>query len=71
MKFAARSMGGSNGQAAWAVVYGLLKVLRAKDILSDDDVRQVITESQRVAPSQNSDRDVETKEMLAEMGKSV
>jgi len=71
MKFAARSMGGGNGQAAWAVVYGLLKVLQAKDILSDDDVRQVITESQRVAPSQNSDRDVETKEMLAEMGKSV
>jgi len=28
MKFAAKSPGGSNGQAAWAAVYGLMKVLR-------------------------------------------
>jgi hypothetical protein len=30
MKFAAKSLGGSNGQAAWAAIYGLMKILRAK-----------------------------------------
>ena len=71
MKFAAKSLGGSNGQAAWAAVYGLMKVLRAKDLLSDDDIRQVISEAERVAPSQPNPTDTETKELLAELRRSI
>jgi hypothetical protein len=71
MKFASKSPGGSNGQAAWAAVYGLMKVLRAKDLLSDDDIRQAISEAQRVAPSEPNARDIEAKEMLTDLGKSI
>jgi hypothetical protein len=71
MKFATKSPGGSNGQAAWAVVYGLMKVLRSKDLLSDDEIRQAISEAERVAPSQPNARDIETKEMLAELARSM
>jgi hypothetical protein len=56
MKFAAQSMGGSNGQAAWTAVYGLMKILRSKGLLTDDDVRQVIGEAEAVAPSQPNAR---------------
>jgi hypothetical protein len=71
MKFAAQSMGGSNGQAAWSVVYGLMKVLRSKDLLSDDDIRQVVSEAERVAPSEPNIRNSEVKEMLAELRRSI
>ena len=71
MKFAAQSMGGSNGQAAWAVVYGLMKVLRAKDLLSDDEIRQAISEAQAVAPSEPNARNSEVKELLKELGRSI
>ena len=71
MKFAVQSMGGSNGQAAWAVVYGLMNVLRSKGLLTDDDVRQVIGEAEAVAPSQPNVRNTETKELLKELGRSI
>jgi hypothetical protein len=71
MKFAAQSMGGSNGQAAWAVVYGLMKVLRSKGLLTDDDVRQAIGEAEAVAPSQPNVRNREVKELIKELGRSI
>jgi hypothetical protein len=71
MKFAAKSVGGSNGQAAGAVVYGLMKVLRSKDLLTEDHVSQAISEAEAIAPSQPNARDSETKEMLEELRRSL
>ena len=71
MRFAAKSPGGSNGQAAWAAVYGLMKVPRSKDLLSNDDIRQAISEAERVTPSQPNARDIEAKELLGELAKSI
>jgi len=71
MKFAAQSMGGSNGQAAWAVAYGIIEVLRSKGLLTDDDVRQVIGEAEAVTPSQPNARNTKTKELLKELGRSI
>ena len=44
MRFETKAAG-SNGQAAWALVYGLMQVLRSKNLLSADELRLGIIEA--------------------------
>ena len=71
LMFPTKASASADGQAAWALLYGLMKVLRSKGLLTDDDVREAIGKAQSVVPSQPNARNDETKEMLTDMAKSM
>jgi hypothetical protein len=70
MRFETKAAG-SNGQAASALVYGLMQVLRSKNLLTADELRRAIIEAENIAPSQPNATDQEVKEMLADLRRTI
>jgi hypothetical protein len=65
IKFPVKSSRSADGQAAWAMMYGLLKVLQEKGVFIDSDLRNMVAYAESVAPSQPNAIDDEVREMLA------
>jgi|SoimicMinimDraft_4_1059732.scaffolds.fasta_scaffold36999_2 hypothetical protein len=70
MKFQMKSLG-ANGQAAWALTFGLMQVLRSKGLLTDADLRQAISNAEEMVPSRPNARDDETAELLADLKRTL
>jgi hypothetical protein len=64
MQFATKSLGGSNGQAALALMSGLIGVLFAQDVLDKADLAAVFNAALRELPSQPNARDTEARDLV-------
>jgi hypothetical protein len=71
VKFAEKALGGSEGQAALALIVALLEHLKASGALTQIDVKAVIARAQQLSPAGVSTRDKEAQTILAELHRTA
>ena len=67
MEFAKRELGGANGEAALALVAGVIKVLQQAGAFDRDQLVAVFEEALRVAPDSPDRMHIEARELIASL----
>lgn len=70
MEFAKRELGGANGEAALALVAGLISVLQHVGTLDRDQVVAIFDEALKVAPDSSDRMHVEARELIEALRKA-
>ena len=64
MEFAKRELGGANGEAALALVAGVIRVLQQVGTFDRDQVGAIFEEALRVAPDSPDRMHIEARELI-------
>ena len=64
MEFAKRELGGANGEAALALVAGVIKVLQQTGTFDREKVAAIFEEALRVAPDSSDHPHIEARELI-------
>ena len=67
MEFGKRALGGSNGQAAFALVVGLMQVLKERGVLKKTDLVDAAARAEKMLPNDKNTRDRETRELVTSL----